>query len=57
MTQKGWISIEELSENINTTIKRLKTLEELVENSPGSSELSSYLRIAIASLRTAINRV
>ena len=54
MAQNNRSNIEEISENIDTTVQNLKTLEDLAENSPGSGELASYLRIAIASLRTAV---
>jgi hypothetical protein len=53
MAQNELFSIEELSENINTTLENLKTLEESAENNPESSKLVSYLRVAIASLCTA----
>jgi predicted DNA-binding ribbon-helix-helix protein len=54
MAQNEPASIEELSENIDNTVQNLKNLEDLAEKSPESGELTSYLRIAIASLRTAI---
>jgi len=53
MPQNGRLSIDELSENIDTTLESLKTLEESAENNPESSRLVSYLRVAMASLRTA----
>jgi len=54
MAQKGSSSVEKLSERLDSTMERLETLEALVDNNPEYAELAPYLRIAIASLRTAV---
>ena len=47
-------SIEELGRKLDLTMERLESLEALVDSSPEYAELVPYLRIAIASLRTAV---
>ena len=54
MAREGSSRIEELSEKLDSTMERLETLEDLVDSSPEHAELAPYLRIAIASLRTAV---
>ena len=50
---KGDSSAEKLNESLDSTIKRLETLEGLVNENPEYAEYAPYLRIAMASLRTA----
>jgi hypothetical protein len=47
-------SVEELSEKLDLTMERLESLEALIDSSREYTELAPYLRIAIASLRTAV---
>jgi len=47
-------SVEELGRKLDLTMERLESLEALVDSSPEYAELVPYLRIAIASLRTAV---
>jgi hypothetical protein len=47
-------SIEELNDKLDLTIEMLESLEGLADGSPEYTELAPYLRIAIASLRTAV---
>lgn len=54
MAERRRSSVEELSETLDTTMERLEALEIAVDNSPEYAELAPYLRIAIASLRTAV---
>jgi hypothetical protein len=54
MAQKGGSNVEKLNERLDSAMERLETLEALVDNSPEYAELAPYLRIAIASLRTAV---
>ena len=54
MSEEGSSRVEELSEKLDTTMDRLETLEVLVDNSPEYADLAPYLRIALASLRTAV---
>jgi len=54
LSEEGSSRVEELSEKLDTTMDRLETLEALVDNSPEYADLAPYLRIALASLRTAV---
>jgi len=54
MSKERSSSVEDLSEKLDTTTERLETLETLVDNSPEYAELAPYLRMALASLRTAV---
>lgn len=54
MSEEGRSTVEQLSEKLDSTMERLETLETLVDNSPEYAELAPYLRIALASLRTAV---
>ena len=54
MAREGSSSIEGLSEKLDLTMERLESLEALIDSSPEYTELAPYLRIAIASLRTAV---
>lgn len=61
-TQGTWVTmeseessgIEELSKKLDITMERPEALESLVESNPEYADLAPYLRISIASLRTAI---
>ena len=44
----------ELDDKLDLTMKSLESLEGLMDSSPEHTELAPYLRIAIASLRTAV---
>jgi len=54
MTPEGSSRIEELSRKFDSTMERLESLSDLIDSSPEYDELAPYLRIAIASLRTAV---
>jgi hypothetical protein len=54
VAQKESSSVEKLSERLDSTMERLETLEDLVDNNPQFADLAPYLRIALASLRTAV---
>lgn len=54
MSKEGSSRVEELSEKLDSTMERLETLETLVDNSPEYAEIAPYLRMALASLRTAV---
>ncbi len=54
MAREGSSRVEELNEKLDSTMEKLETLGALVDGSPEYAELAPYLRIAIASLRTAI---
>ena len=54
MAEEGSSTVEELSRKLDSTMERLETLEALVDKSPEYEELAPYLRIAVASLRTAV---
>jgi len=46
--------VGKLNRSLDSTIERLEALESLVDKNPEYAELAPYLRIALASLRTAI---
>lgn len=54
MISEGSSRIEELSRKFDSTMERLESLSDLIDSSPEYAELAPYLRIAIASLRTAV---
>jgi hypothetical protein len=54
VAQKESSSVEKLSERLDSTMERLETLEDLVDSNPQYADLAPYLRIALASLRTAV---
>lgn len=47
-------SIEELNDKLDLAMESLESLKGLTDSSPEYTELARYLRIAIASLRTAV---
>ncbi|MFB0502688.1 MAG: hypothetical protein ACETWE_02550 [Candidatus Bathyarchaeia archaeon] len=54
MTPEGSSRIAELSKKFDSTMERLESLSVLVDSSPEYAEFAPYLRIAIASLHTAV---
>jgi len=54
MAQKGAPKVEKVNERLDSAMERLENLEALVDTNPEYAELAPYLRIALASLRTAV---
>jgi len=54
MEQKNTSSVGKMVEKLDSTTERLRDLESFVDENPEYSELAPYLRIALASLRTAV---
>jgi len=52
MSKNYGSNLSDLVHNINTLAEALENIENLAKNIPESEEFISYLRIAIASLRT-----
>jgi len=54
MEEKDTSSVEKVVEKLDSTMEKLRDLKSFVDKNPEYSELAPYLRIALASLHTAV---